>query len=408
MPLLTAGDFMDLRETLRAEDASRERILGSGWSRWAGAKRGRTEAEYYAALAETADFLAGAIRGRRGYNLEEAFSTSDFSLLMGDVMDRQLLGRYAEVPATWPAYARRAVVNDFRPQRRIQLDGLEGAYYPSFRKAELTEGKEGSLTETGYTYAVDVYEKQFALSWRVLVNDDLNAFASIPDRLARGARRTEDKFVTGLYVESTGPSTSIYTSGHKNIVSTGNGAAVTNPPLSVSGLQDAMTVLGNMVDADGEPIAMDMVTLVVPPALAVVAENMMGATTIFAGGNAQVGGGGVAGQQIQVVNWMRNKVRVVVNPYLPVVDTTHGSTSWYLFADPNVSRPALEIGFLRGYETPGIYRKAPDMQRVGGGGAAVEEMGSFDNGELRWKGMHIIGGVALDYRATVASNGSGS
>lgn len=403
-----AGDFMDLRESLRAEDASRERILGSGWSRWAAAKRGRTEAEYYTALAETADFMAKALHGERGYRLEEAFSTSDFTLLMGDVMSRQLLGRYQDVPAKWPAYARRATVNDFRTQRRIQLDGLEGSFYPSYRKPELTEGKEATLTETGYTYTVDVYEKQFALSWRVLVNDDLNAFASIPDRLARGARRTEDRFVTGLYVSSTGPNATIYATAHKNQIVTGNGAAVSNPPLSVSGLQDAMTVLGNMVDADGEPIMLDAVVLVVPPSLAVVANNLINATEIFAGGNAQTGGGGVAAQMVRANNWMKSMVQVVVNPYLPVIDTTSGTTAWYLFSDPNVSRPALEIGFLRGYETPGVYRKAADMERVGGGGGDPAELGNFDNGEIRWKGMHIIGGVALDYRATVASTGAGS
>jgi hypothetical protein len=409
MPLnATAGDFMDLREQLRAEDASRERILGSGWSGWAAAKRGRTEAEYYTALTETADFLAGAMRGRRGYNLVEAFSTSDFSLLMGDVMDRKLLKDYAEVPASWQAYAQRAVVNDFRLQRRIQLDGLEGSYYPNYKKPELTEGREATLTETGYTYSVAVYEKQFALSWQVLVNDDLNAFASIPNRLARGARRTEDRFVTGLYTASTGPDGTIYSVAHKNLVSTANGAAVANPPLSISGLQDAMTVLGNMVDADGEPIAVDMVVLVVPPALEVVANNIINATQILAGGLGQAGGGGVAAQGIYANNWMRNRVRVVVNPYLPIINTTSGSTAWYLFADPNVSRPALEIGFLRGYETPGIYQKAANMQRVGGMGGDPSALGDFDTGEIRWKGMHVIGGTALDFRATVASTGAGS
>jgi hypothetical protein len=404
MPLATAGEFWELRETIRAEQASTERILAGSGRRMGG----NNNPAYLAQLAEATSFLADVMDGRiPAYRLQEALSTSDFPLLMGDVLDRQMLGRYADIAPAWPAFAKRATVRDFRTVRRIQLDGLEGSFYPNYPKPELTEGREASLTETGYTYSVTVYEKQVALSWQVLINDDLDQFASIPDRLARGARRTEDRFVTGLFVSSTGPNATIYSTAHKNQVVTGNGAAVSNPPLSISGLQDAMTVLGNMVDTDSEPIMMDMVTLVVPPALSVVAENILNATALFVGGNAQVGGGGVAAQQLQVANWMRQKLRVVVDPYLPIINTTSGATAWYLFADPNTSRPALEIGFLRGYEQPSIWRKASNMVRVGGA-AADDAMGDFDTGEIRWKGMHVIGGTALDYRPTVASTGAGS
>jgi hypothetical protein len=404
MPNATAGEFWELRETILHEQADLDRILAGSGQRVGG----RSDPAYLARLAEATGFIADVMGGRiPAYRLREALSTSDFPLLMGDVLDRQMLGRYAEIAPTWPAYVRRGTVRDFRQVRRVQMDGLEGSFYPTYLKPELTEGREAVVTETGYTYSVAVYEKQIALSWQVLVNDDLDQFASIPDRLARGARRTEDKFVTGLYVSSTGPNATIYSVAHKNLLSTANGAAVANPPLSISGLQDAMTVLGNMVDNDGEPIASDMVTLVVPPALSVVAENILNATALFVGGNAQVGGGGVAAQQLQVNNWMRNRMKVVVNPYLPVINTTSGSTAWYLFADPSVSRPALELGFLRGYEQPSIWRKASNMVRVGGS-APDDTMGDFDTGEVRYKGVHILGGTALDYRPTVASTGAGS
>lgn len=368
----------------------------------------RTTPEREARIAEAAEFLADVLDGRRStFWLQEALSTSDFPLLMGDILDRQLLGRYNEIPATYRSYCRIGSVRDFRTVRRLQTDGLEGRYYPTYAKPELTAPREDNdLDETGYTYAVSVYQRAVALNWRMLVNDDLNAFRDIPDRLARGARRTEEYFATQLFVDSAGPHASLYTSGNANIINTTNGASATNPPLNVAGFQDAMTVLGKMLDADGEPIAVGAVHLVVPPALEVVAMNLLNATEILAGGNNQTGGGGSAAQQIRVANWMRNRVRLHVNPYIPIIATTNGNTSWFLFADPSESRPALEVGFLRGYESPSLFQKAPNTQRVGGGLEPL--LGDFDTNEIRYKGMVIIGGTRMDGKATVASNGSGS
>lgn len=357
--------------------------------------RRRSDPAYLQRLAETAAFLADVVDGKRdAYWLREALSTSDFPLLMGDILDRQLLANYREWPVTWPAIARRGTVRDFRQVRRVGLDGLEGRFIPTYLKKELTESREdNNLSETGYTYGVEVYEKSTALNWRVMINDDLDAFRTIPERLARGARRTEDYFVTDLFVGTTGPDTTFFSAGNANVI-TGN------PVLSIAGLQAAMTLLGAMRDADNEPIFTEMVTLVVPPALEVVARNILNATEVRI-----TEAGGTTNQQIVAQNWMRNRVELVVNPYIPVIATSNQNTSWFLFANPSTGRPAIEVGFLRGFEEPGLYQKAPDTQRIGG---AVDPMlGDFENNEIKYKAMLVIGGSLLSPKAAVASNGSG-
>lgn len=362
--------------------------------------RRRSDAPYLERVAEAAELISDVLSGHRpSYLLMEAMSTSDFPNLMGDVLDRQLLGRYAETPTTWSNYAKRGLVRDFRSVSRFALDGLEGRYTSNYEKPELTEPREDNgLTETEYTYSVKVYEKAAALNWRMLINDDLDAFADIPARLARGARRTEEYFATSLFVGASGPHTSMYTAGNKNIVTS-------NPPLTVAALQTAMTILAAQVDGSGEPITIESVELVVPPALEITALNILNATQLTIDPNASAG---TAQQVVTTQNWLRGRLRLSVNPYIPVIaSTANGATSWFLFANPNTGRPALEVGFLRGYEQPGLYQKAPNTVRVGGG--AVDPMlGDFDTGEIRYKGMHIIGGTRLDPKATVASNGSGS
>lgn len=400
----------DLRSNVESDMLRLDDIIAASGPRLS--KRARSDPDYLAKLGETATFLADVLDGRVStYWLQEALSTSDFPILMGDILDRQLLGRYQEIQPTWSNYARRGTVRDFRTVRRVALDGLEGRYYPTYNRPELAEGKEqNNLAETGYTYAVDVYEKRTALSWRQLVNDDLDAFRDIPDRLARGARRTEEYFATTLFVDASGPHASMYTSGNKNIINATNAGGpftAVNPPLSIAGLQQAFAVFGNMRDADGEPIMVESAELVVPPALEVVAMNILNATEVWVTTASGDPAGGTAAQQLHVSNWVRNKLRVSVNPYIPVVaSSANGSASWFIFATPDSGRPALEIGFLRGYEQPGLYKKASNTMRIGGG--IEETLGDFDTGEIQYKGMHIIGGTRLSPIMTIASNGSGS
>lgn len=342
--------------------------------------------------------------------LKEALTTSDFPILFGDIMDRQLIGNYQVWPKIWPSIAKKGTVRDFRTVRRIALDGLNERWPAATRITPEVTGvpENDNLTETGFTYQVSVYSRAFMISWQMMVNDDTGAFTDLAPRLAQGASRSEDFFVTSLFADVNGPHASFYTSGNKNIVNTTNGASATNPALSISGLQDAMTVLRKQVDpVTGEPIYVDQVVLVVPPALEIIARNMLAPGQIFAGGLGQTGGGGVAGQGLIVPNWMTGFVRLVVDPYLPVVSSTaNGDRAWYLFADPQNNRPALEMGFMRGYETPALFQKQPNTMRVGGG--VDPTMGDFETLSLRYKGLDIFGGSRLSPQATVASNGSGS
>ncbi len=240
------------------------------------------------------------------------------------------------------------------------------------------------------------------LAWETIINDDLSALEDTPRRLGRAARRSEEKFATQLFVSSTGPNATFFSDTNKNKVDPANGAVNTNPPLSVNGLQDALTVLMRQVDKDGEPIAVQAVELVVPPSLMVIAENILNSTQLWL--NEQ---GGTTNSRLISQNWLKGMFRLSTNYYLPIVDTTHGSTAWYLFASPQNGRPAIQIGFLRGHETPEIFMKQPNAVRVGGGPLNPID-GDFDTDTIQYKLRHIFGGSLIDPIMAVASNGSGS
>ena len=178
-----------------------------------------------------------------------------------------------------------------------------------------------------------------------------------------------------------------------------------------------MTVLLNQKDLGGDPIQIPgKLFLVVGPSLMVTANNIMHQLSVDvnqAGGSTQTSGSGATqtlynSQRIKVDNWIVQNMTVIVDQYLPIVTTSTGVklTQWYIFADPSSQgRPAIEIGDLRGYDTPQLYQKVPNTMRVGGG---VEPMlGDFQSMSTEFKALMAFGGTILDGRSTVSSTGQG-
>lgn len=395
--------------------------------------RSRQDPRYQRRLYEAAQLIARAITGSKRdlLNLQEAMSISDFPNLFGDVIDRAVLANYIETPYTWNLIAHEAQVNDFRPVRRFRVDGGTGLLATLDSSGNLIPLEQGaqypedSLSDAQYTYRLQKYGKRMPFFWETFVNDDLNALKDTPARFGRGARRSEEYFVTKLFANNT----TFYSNTNKNIVNAANAGGsfvANNPALTITALQQAIVVLMNQLDTTGQPISIEAMTLVVPPALKTIAMNILNTDYVFMadqGGTQQINGSNLSAtvaQQLHALNWAKNVVRLAVNYYLPIVDATHGTTGWYLFSNPENGRPALEFGKLRGHTNPELYMKLPNSvsisEGVMGPGPGVMPgttsmnpmEGDFDTDSVHYKIRHVFGGTQIDPIMSVYSNGSGS
>jgi len=400
------NDILDLVTTLPAEEASVQALFG-GEGRGAHSIRSRNQKnpEYQTKLAEAARIFAAADRSKRGMVIfQEALGTSDFPNIFADVLDRMLYAGYKEVEPVYQNYIRvNRNIRDFRPVKRF-------AIYGSDEQLSLvppqTEYPQTQLTDLAWTYSVNKYGKSISLSWEDEVNDDLGALTDIPARQGRGARRTEQRFATGLYTDVNGPHIGLYNAGNKNLVNIANGAVTNNPVLSVDALTDAVNVLLNQVDEQGEPIDLGTMRLVVPQGLMVKARQIMTATMLIVNAAGTVS---ATGQRVEGANYLTDFMEgPYVDRYITAIATSRaaGSLPWFLFGDPNESRPAAEMGFLAAYPEPQLFVKDPNQTRVGGG--AVDPLdGDFDFDAVRYKVRHVMGGTRMDGRRTVASRGDG-
>ena len=356
--------------------------LMEDWNGYASASDiGKAEG-YERKLTEVVDLLSNA-KGlpahKHEYLIREVLTTSDFPLLFGDVLQRQMLATYKAAPPVWKPFTKVSTVPRMAPHIGGKRFSMSGGDQVLDKIVEKGEYLASDRVEKQYDITVNKYGRQFDISWETMINDDLGALKDTPERFARAAVRTEHRIVTTLYARNA----VTYIGAHGNMAA---GA------LTIANLETGLEAMAAFVDGAGEPIMNRAKYLVVPPALEMTALAILNSTTMM---RADAG----APAPYPTTNVVAKAgLTLVVDPYLPVIDTTDGATGWYLFADPN-DIAALEVAWLRGHERPEICMKASDKVTVGGG--AINPMsGDFATDNVFYRVRLVFGGVTEDWRAT--------
>jgi len=344
---------------------------------------------YELRLKETIDLLSNAANlpaHKHEYLLREALTTSDFPLLFGDVLDRQVLASYKASEPVWKAFVRQSTVPRISPQVGGYRFAITGGDQVLAKVGEKGEYLASDRDETRYSLSVDKYGRQFDISWEALINDDLGALKDTPERFARAAIRTEHDVVTTLYAGS-----ALYNSARGANMNNAVGTALT-----IASLETGIETMQAFVDGTGNPIMNRPKYLVVPPALEMTArqiltstQKMWTQTTALAAPAAWPMTNVVASYGLQLI----------VDPYLMLRGTgANLATQWYLFSDPK-DIAAVEVAHLKGHERPEICMKASDKVTIGGG--AINPMsGDFATDNVFYRVRLVFGGALLDWRGT--------
>jgi hypothetical protein len=328
--------------------------------------------------------------------LKEAESTTDFPVLFGTVLERSLLGKYRIANPDWRTYIKTGTQNDFRKANLMKTYGLQGNMAEVRERGEY---KEQAMGDGKFDCIVKKYGKAFGLSWETMINDDLGAFSDVADRLSNAALRTEYFQATSLIAQTSGPNTTLFGSGLRIRLTapsiTNKGTLSLNGASGADNVGTTITNMRKQYDEDGEPIMITRFHMVIPPDLELQAMKVLSSAALIA-----VGVGASAAAQTSENIIAKLPITVHVNPYLPLIDTTHGTTTWYMFADL-ADGAAAQMNFLRGHESPEIVQKMSDKLTLGG--AAVSPLeGDFDSDSMIWRVRHILGGTQLDPRMCYA------
>jgi len=366
---------------------------------------------YEQKLKEVVDLLSNA-KGlpahKHEYLLREALTTSDFPLLFGDVLDRQMLAAYKATPPVWKPYTKLSTVPRISPQTGGYRFAMRGGDEHLDKVAEKGEYLASDRNADRYAISVDKYGRQFDISWEAMINDDLNALKDTPTRFAMAAQRTEHRVVVGMYAYDT-IGAALHAVGGGLYGTLAPEINQSNLALTIANLETALEVMAGRVDAAGEPIYCRAKYLVVPPALEMTARQILTSATKM----WTESGGGAA------LPWPTTNIlpqyglTLIVDPYLPAASQVNtpntpnsANAQWYLFSDPNDIR-VLEAAHLSGHERPEICMKASNKVTVGGG--AINPMsGDFATDNIFYRVRLVFGATTLDWRGTYMGGALGN
>ena len=324
---------------------------------------------------------ANGYQGRSSRNLREvlqaaftpsvnaAFSNADISGILGNVANKFLLDGFYAVEDTWRKISAVRGVSDFKTNTSYRLTGTS-----QYEKvAPDGEIQHGTLAEESFTNKADTYGLMLQITRQDMINDDLGALVDVPRKLGRGsALKVNDVFWTEWMDNG-----AFFTAALNNYIS----GATTN--LGVNGLTAGELAFMAIVDADDKPTGVMPRILLVPPALSVVAAQLMKSLELR---------DTTTNTKYPVANPHQGKFEVAVSRYLSNSSYTgYSTTAWYLVADaPNGDLAAIETVFLDGKEAPTVESTSADFDILG----------------IKMRGVHDFGVNKQDTRGALMSKGA--
>jgi hypothetical protein len=296
------------------------------------------------------------------------FSTIAISTILSNVANKFLMVGWNSIDMTPLAIA---PVRNVRDYKQITTTSLTGDL--QFEKLGAGgEIKHGTLGNQSYNNQADIYARMLAITEKDIVNDDLGALTTTPQRLGRGAAlKLNDLFWTVFLDNST-----FFTAGRNNV---NTGVA----DITLGGLDATETIFNDQTDPDGKPLGLTARILLVPTAL----KNK---TLALTDPLSRIQSGLTTGQSD--VNVFAGRFRVESSPYMSnSAYTGYSAAAWYMLADP-MDMPVIEIAALNGRVEPIVETADADFNVLG----------------IQMRGKSSVGVAMQEYRGGVRADGGAS
>lgn len=330
--------------------------------------RGRT----LLALAEASLVAAGVNVTRFGDSralVAAAFthSSSDFPVLLEDVMHKTLLAAYALKPYTWSRFCKRGSVTDFRAHNRYRRGGLGNLQTKNelgeYKNVAMSDGEKTSIAATTKGLILNI-------SREMIINDDLNALTGQSTDLGLSAARTIEDDVYAVLLSNSGLGPVM--SDGKTLIHADHGNVATGAAMAVDVFDAMRTLMERQKDVGGKNyIDLSPDVLLCPTELhgsALVINNAEFDTSVS--------------NKFQVPNKVRGLFRdIVKTPRLT------GEPYW-MFA-PASESAAIEVAFLDGNSEPYLEMET-----------------AFDTDGGRYKVRLDYGVAGHDWRGAVRNAGA--
>ena len=292
-------------------------------------------------------------------------STSDFANLLGASAEKALTVGYTEAPETYQAWTRNVNMQNFR-QHSFPNMSLFGDL------AKIEQGGEytyGTFSDRVNTATLSTYGKGFAITRQAIINDDQNAFITIPRHMGRAAARQVGDLV---YTIITADVKLTEQAGATLFNTTDGNLAASATVIDTANMSIARKALRTMTDPSGATLNITPATLLVPAAIETTAQVFLRTMQEPGGANNDI-------------NVFANSMQLVVEPRLDADDVN----AWYVMASPGAEVETVVVGWLDGRQEP-----------------YLESENGFDVDGIKYKVRIDCTAAALDWRGMYQNAGA--
>lgn len=279
------------------------------------------------------DIYQMAVRGF--YNPE-----SSFPAILDQTIEKAYREGHKKVSVTFDKFTKKGTLSDFKVHDNYYISGPAGEFYEVPENGELKHDVFGD--EKLPQRQLKTYGRQFTLSRKAFIDDDIGLVTRIPAKYAAAARRTINKQVFQILLKNAAiyDGAALFSSVHKNLLKTGTG-------VTQAAMQTMMMAMADQKDQFGESIIINPKTILVPSGMQFDIYTLFNSPVIETSDNTQA---------VNPLYQYRSQLEVVEDPTINAMCGGMGNVMpWFLFGNPE-DCDGIEVDYLNGQEIPNIRR----------------------------------------------------
>ncbi len=269
------------------------------------------------------------------YNPEAAFPA-----ILDNTIEKAYREGHKKVSVTFDRITKKGTLSDFKTHDNYYIAGPVGEFLEVPENGELKHDvfRDDKLP----TRKLKTYGRQFTLSRKAFIDDDISLVTSLPARYAASARKTINKQVYQVLVQNPAvyDGVALFSSQHKNLLKTGTG-------VTQEAMQTMIMALANQRDQFDEAIIINPSRIVVPSGMQFDMYTLFYSPTIHTTDNTQA---------VNPLYQYREQLEVVEDPTINALCGGMGNVMpwWLLGAEGDTD--FIEVDYLNGQEIPTIRR----------------------------------------------------
>lgn len=274
--------------------------------------------------------------------LQRGFFTpeSTFPAILDNTIEKAYKEGHKKVSVTFDKITKKGTLSDFKTHDNYYIAGPVGEFLEVPENGEL---KHDTFRDDHLpTRKLRTYGRQFTLSRKAFIDDDIGVVTSLPARYAASARKTINKQVYQILVANPAiyDGVQLFSSAHKNLLKIGTG-------VTQEAMQTMIMALANQHDQFDEAIIINPAKIVVPSGMRFDMYTLFYSPTIHTSENTQA---------VNPLYQYRDQLEVVEDPTINALCGGMGNVMpwWLLGAEGDTD--FIEVDYLNGQEIPNIRR----------------------------------------------------